>query len=212
MPPLAKFAASPFGIVERFAEPGAKPGDTALLPVTLRNVEAALQVKGLSPGKVSDLQPTSDTQIIAWFRKVQRYDEYEVPRKMAAADVKAPLPKSIEARDKDDVQSRMVSLLDGQPGVRTLDLPRPATGDPRPFEVVGIPLSPGFHVVEIASQKLGTSLLDERYGASRTMYVRTSALVTNLGVHFKLGRENALAGVTTLDKGQIGRASCRERV
>ena len=34
------------------------------------------------------------------------------------------------------------------------------------------------------------------------MVVRTSALVTNLGVHFKLGRENALAWVTTLDKGQ----------
>ncbi|MDO8756359.1 MAG: MG2 domain-containing protein, partial [Polaromonas sp.] len=34
-----------------------------------------------------------------------------------------------------------------------------------------------------------------------TMVVRTSALVTNLGVHFKLGRENALAWVTTLDKG-----------
>jgi len=33
------------------------------------------------------------------------------------------------------------------------------------------------------------------------MYVRTSVLVTNLGVHFKLGRENALAWVTTLDKG-----------
>lgn len=201
MPALAKFAASPFGIVERFAEPGAKPGDPALLPVTLRNVEAALQVKGLAPGKVSDLQPASDAQIIAWFRKVRRYDEYEVPRKLAAADVKSPLPKALEARDKDNVQSRMVSLLEGQPGVRTLDLPKPASGEPRPFEVVGIPLSPGFHVVEIASQKLGSSLLDERHGAHRTMYVRTSALFTNLGVHFKLGRENALAWVTTLDKG-----------
>lgn len=29
----------------------------ALLPVTLRNVEAALQIKGLAAGKVSDLQP-----------------------------------------------------------------------------------------------------------------------------------------------------------
>src|SRR6185369_6269518 len=62
---------------------------------------------------------------------------------------------------------------------------------------------PGFHVLEIASQALGESLLDERHGKPRTMYVRTSALVTNLGVHFKLGRENSLAWVTTLDKGQV---------
>lgn len=205
MPPLAKFAASPFGIVERFAEPNTKPGDPALLPVTLRNVEAALQVKGLAPGapagKVSDLQPRTDADIIAWFRKVQRYDEYEVSRKAAAADVKGPLPKALDSQGKDYVQSRMLSLLGGQAGVKTLDLPKPVGGDPRPFEVVGIPLAPGFHVVEIASQKLGSSLLDERHGASRTMYVRTSALVTNLGVHFKLGRENSLAWVTTLDKG-----------
>lgn len=206
MPPLAKFAAAPFGIVERFAE----PNGVALLPVTLRNVEAALQVKSLNTGqnkaaaggKVSDLRPTSDADIIAWFAKVQRYDDYTVSRKTAAADVKNPLPKPLDAGDKNEVQSRMVSLLQGQSGVKTLDFPKPASNDPRPFEVVGIPLSPGFHVVEIASQKLGTSLLDERHGNGRTMYVRTSALVTNLGVHFKLGRENALAWVTTLDKGQ----------
>ena len=208
MPPLAKFAASPFGIVERFAEPNTKAGDQALLPVTLRNVEAALQVKGVTPaaitapaGKVSDLQPKTDADIIAWFRKVQRYDDYEVERKQAAADIKGPLPKILDAKTKEYVQTRMLSLLAGQPGVKTLDLPKPVNNDPRPFEVVGIPLSPGFHVVEIASQKLGTSLLDERHGASRTMYVRTSALVTNLGVHFKLGRENAMTWVTTLDKG-----------
>ena len=201
MPPLAKFAAAPFGIVERFAEPGARAGDPALLPVTLRNVEAALKVQGLAPGKVSDLQPKTDADIIAWFRKVQRYDSYQVERKVAAADIKGPLPKIVDADNKEYVQSRMLSLLAGQPGVKTLDLPQPASGDPRPFEVVGIPLAPGFHVVEIASQKLGSSLLDERHGASRTMVVRTSALVTNMGVHFKLGRENALAWVTTLDKG-----------
>ncbi len=202
MPPLAKFAAAPFGIVERFAEPGSKAGDPALLPVTLRNVEAALKVQGLTPtaGKVSDLRPTTDTEIIAWFRKVQHYDDYQVERKKAAADIKGPLPRVIDD-NKDYVQSRMLSLLAGQPGVKTLDLPQPVSGDPRPFEVVGIPLSPGFHVVEIASQKLGASLLDERHGASRTMVVRTSGLVTNLGVHFKLGRENALAWVTSLDKG-----------
>ena len=201
MPPLAKFAAAPFGIVERYAEPGSKSGDMALLPVTLRNVEAALQIKGLTPGRVSNLQPKTDAEIISWFRKVQRYDNYEVPRVIAARDAKSPLPKVLEKRDKDSIQSRMVSLLQGQPGVKTLDLPKPTSADPRPFEVVGIPLSPGFHVVEIASQKLGTSLLDDRHGTSRTMYVRTSALVTNLAVHFKLGRENAMAWVTSLDKG-----------
>ena len=101
------------------------------------------------------------------------------------------------------VQTRMVSLLSGQAGVKTLDLPQPADAQAsRPFEVVGIPMTAGFHVLEIASKNLGTSLLDERYGANRTMYVRTSALVTNIGVHFKLGRENAVAWVTTLDTGK----------
>jgi alpha-2-macroglobulin len=206
MPPLAKFAAAPFGIVERFAEPDTKPGDMALLPVTLRNVEANLNVKGLAAstpaaGKVSDLQPRTDAEIIAWFNKVQQYHESDVLRKVAAQDIKGALPKALDANGKEYVQSRMVSLLAGKPGVKTLDLPKPVSNDPRPFEVVGIPLAPGFHVVEIASQRLGTSLLDEGYGSNRTMYVRTSALVTNLGVHFKLGRENALAWVTTLDKG-----------
>ena len=206
MPPLAKFAAAPFGIVERFAE----PNGVALLPVTLRNVEAALPIQALnagqhgaaSGGKVSDLRPATDADIIAWFTKVQRYDESNVSRRIAAADVKQPLPRTLDARDKNEVQSRMLSLLQGQPGVTTLDLPQPARNDPRPFEVVGIPLTPGFHVIEIASQKLGSALLDARHAEPRTLYVRTSALVTNLAVHFKLGRENALAWVTTLDKGQ----------
>ncbi|MBI2770044.1 MAG: alpha-2-macroglobulin [Burkholderiales bacterium] len=196
MPPLAKFAAAPFGIVERFAE----PEGGAMLPVTLRNVEPQLRASTFTPGKVSELQPKTDADIIAWQRKVARYDQYQVPRKMAAADVKGPLPRVLD-NDKEWVQSRMVSLLGGQANVKTLDLPRPVNNDPRPFEVVGIPLSPGFHVLEITSQMLGTSLLDARHGGTRTMVVRTSALVTNLGVHFKLGRENALAWVTTLDKG-----------
>jgi len=209
MPPLAKFAAAPFGIVERFAE----PDGVAMLPVTLRNVESLLPTKGLKieqrqatapadAGKVSTITPSTDADIISWFLKVHRYDSFTVSRRVASKDVKGALPKVLDADDKDQVQSRMVSLLSGQANVKTLDLPKPASNDPRPFEVVGIPLSAGFHVVEITSQKLGASLLDERHGAGRTMVVRTSALVTNLGVHFKLGRENALAWVTTLDKGK----------
>ncbi|MGE4239013.1 alpha-2-macroglobulin family protein [Ramlibacter sp.] len=199
MPPLAKFPAASFGIVERFAEPGSPP----LLPVTLRSVEASPQASMLAPGKVSDLQPKGDAEIIQWFRKVRRYNDFTVTREMARRDVKAPLPKVVDPSHKDTVQTRMVSLLGGQAGAKTLNLPAPAAGAPRPFEVVGIPLAPGFHVLEIASQVLGKSLLDGRHGEPRTMYVRTSALVTNLGVHFKLGRENSMAWVTTLDKGQV---------
>lgn len=201
MPPLAKFAAAPFGVVERLAE----PAGVALLPVTLRNVEPLLAMQNLhmgqTRGQVSTLTPGSDAEIIRWFLKVQRFDAFHVARDRAAREVKMSLPKALEPHGRDWVQSRMLSLLQGHKGVKTLELPKPASGDPRPFEVVGIPLPAGFHVVEIASQKLGASLLDERHGAGRTMYVRTSALVTNLGVHFKLGRENALAWVTTLDKG-----------
>jgi len=198
LPPLAKFAAAPFGIVERFAEGPPSDNPPALLPVTLRKVEAALQVNGL---QANTLQPRSDAEIIAWLRKVRRYDDYTVPRAQARRDVKGALPAALDG-DSEWVQSRMVSLLAGQGNVKTLELPRPAKDDPRPFEVVGIPLPVGFSVVEIASPLLGQSLLDARHGAQRTMYVRTSALVTNLGVHFKLGRENAAAWVTSLDKGK----------
>ena len=196
MPPLAKFAAAPFGIVERFAE---GPGGPALLPVTLRTTEPQLKARAM---QVNQLQPQSDADIIAWVTRVQRYDGFYVPRKQAAADLGRPLPAPVNDETKDNVESRTLSLLAGRQDVKTIDLPPPPGGGERPFEVVGIPLAPGFHVLELASQRLGQSLLDGKYGAQRTMVVRTSALVTNLGVHFKLGREGALAWVTTLDKGQ----------
>ena len=212
MPPLAKFASSAFGVVERFAEPNGTP----MLPVTLRHVGVLAAGKAAAKdaveGKVNDLQLKTDADIIAWYQKVQRYNSYSVSRSLAATDSKLPLPpklgKKIENEqeyidDGTSVQTRMVSLLAGQVGVKTLDLPQPADAQAsRPFEVVGIPVTPGFHVLEIASKNLGASLLDDRYGANRTMYVRTSALVTNIGVHFKLGRENAVAWVTTLDTGK----------
>ncbi|WP_313299415.1 MG2 domain-containing protein [Diaphorobacter sp.] len=207
MPPLAKFAASPFGIVERFAE---GPDGPALLPVTLRNVEQALQASGIEasalapaqPSRVSTFKPGTDAEIIHWWRRVNRYDSGQVSRAVASQDSTIPLPPVVDKNQQNYVQTRMVSLLQGRNGVKTLNVPKSA-GDPRPFEVVGIPLTPGFHVVEIASPLLGQSLLSESYGANRTMYVRTSALVTNLAVHFKLGRENSEAWVTTLDKGQV---------
>jgi alpha-2-macroglobulin len=176
-PPLAKFAASSFGVVERFAEPGTST--FALLPVTLRNVETDLKVQTLRPGgSVTDLQVKTDAEIIAWYRKVTYANN----------------------RGR---ESRETQLLSKVGNTRKLELPKAPEGQSRPFEVVGIPLPVGFHVVEIASQKLGRALLDEKLGAKRTMYVRSSALVTNLGVHFKLGRENSAVWVTTLDKATV---------
>jgi alpha-2-macroglobulin len=179
-PPLAKFAASPFGVVERFAEPGSST--FALLPVTLRNVEHDLKVQSLQPGnrpagKVTDLQVKTDAEIIEWYLRVSEANS--------------------QFRE-----SRETALLAKAGDTRQLELPKAPPGQARPFEVVGIPLPPGFHVLEIASQKLGNALLDEKLGANRSMYVRTTALVTNLGVHFKLGRENSAVWVTTLDKAQ----------
>jgi len=202
MPPLAKFAAAPFGILERYAE---GPDGPALLPVTLRRVEGQLSVQGLQPGatgQVNTLAAHEDAQILQWLRRVEQYNDREVRRDRARKEVKGPLPRRDAPHDKSYVESRAVSLLAGQPGVRTLELPAADQAAPRPFEVVGIPLPAGFHVVEIASPLLGAALLDPEYGSQRTMYVRTAALVTNLAVHFKLGRENALAWVTTLDKGR----------
>jgi uncharacterized protein YfaS (alpha-2-macroglobulin family) len=199
LPPLVKFSAAPFGVVERLAE----TNGIGLLPVTLRNVEAGLNIKGLQPGLVSDLKASSDAQIIEWFQKVERYHNSTVERRSVATDTKQAAPKVLDKDEPNEVQTRMISLLQGQTGVKKFELPMPTSaGKDRPFEMVGIPLEPGFHVLEVASQKLGAALLDERYGGNRTMYVRTSALVTNLAVHFKLGREGALAWVTSLDKGK----------
>lgn len=198
LPPLIKFSAAPFGVVERFAEPSGQ----GLLPVTVRNVEPSLNIRGIQPGLVSDLKARTDAQIIAWFLKVERYHSSSMNRGLVEKEIKHAPPKVLDKEEAQEVQTRMLSLLQGQEGIKTIELPKINGGvKSRPFEVIGIPLEPGFHVLEVASQQLGSSLLDARHGSNRTMYVRTSALVTNLAVHFKLGRENSLAWVTTLDKG-----------
>jgi uncharacterized protein YfaS (alpha-2-macroglobulin family) len=198
MPPLAKFAAAPFGVIERLAEPDGQ----ALLPVTLRRVEANLLLQSLPVGEVSTLSLQTDADIVRWLGRLQRFERWQIEREQAQPVARTPLPKPVKDEDKDWVQTRMVSLLKGLSAARQLSLPPAAAGEQRPFEVVGIPLPPGFHVLEIASPALGQALLDPAQGANRKMYVRTSALVTNLGVHFKRGRDNALVWVTTLDTGR----------
>lgn len=73
-------------------------------------------------------------------------------------------------------------------------LPKP--GGERDFELIGIPLKePGLHVVELQSPRLGQALLD-----GPPMFVASAALVTNLGVHLKKGRESSVVWVTSLDE------------
>src|SRR5690606_24294114 len=72
-----------------------------------------------------------------------------------------------------------------------IDLP----GKGKDFEVVGIPLEgKGFHVVELESPALGLALL----GRDTPRYVATGALVTDMAVHFKWGREGSMVWVTSL--------------
>ena len=86
-------------------------------------------------------------------------------------------------------------MLEGQGNALKLGLP----GAGKDFEVVGIPLTrPGFYVVELASPTLGNALL----GRNVPRYVAAGALVTNMAVHFKWGRESSLAWVTALDTGK----------
>ena len=60
---------------------------------------------------------------------------------------------------------------------------------------VAIPIKePGFHVVEVESSILGSSLLEKK----GNMYVPTTVLVTGMAVHFKQGKENSLVWVTNL--------------
>ncbi|WP_321967223.1 alpha-2-macroglobulin family protein [Burkholderia cepacia] len=211
MPPLAKFSSGTFGIVERFAEP-----DTpALVPVTLRNVEADLHIDGLNTqgAQFSNLKVDDDIAIRQWMRTVDRFDNWS----MTAGSIDSQIPGLLERKGQHPVyvpreagekapapkdrriDVRSLTLLKGQPGVQGLTLPKADPKALRPFEVVGVPIDkPGFYVLELASPALGRSLLAK----PSSMYVRTTVLVTNLGVHLKQGRENNLVWVTTLDKGK----------
>jgi uncharacterized protein YfaS (alpha-2-macroglobulin family) len=183
MPPLAKFPGS-FGIVEL------KEG--GLLPVTLRNVEDKVTTTSLRlPGthRFADQRLTQDGDVIAAIQALARFE-----RQTKSGKIK----RDGKLEDyTDPYYARELSFLDKRTGVARQDLPKP--GGSTEFEVVGIPLSkPGFHIVEIESRLLGKSLLAK----PKPMYVRTTALVTNLAVHFKRGKDNALVWVTALDSGK----------
>jgi len=173
-PPLVKFAAN-FGILEL------KEG--GVLPVTVRNVEPALQGRSLAIGGQSKRIDGSDGDIARWLRTVNEAGSYQSHRE-------GPDDNGVTIND-----TGADPVLTGDASPLKIGLP----GKGRDFEVVGIPLTkPGFYVVELASPVLGQALL----GRKAPRYVATAALVTNMAVHFKWGRERSLAWVTSLDTGK----------
>lgn len=190
LPPLAKFPGD-FGVLE-WKEGG-------VLPITLRNVEATLPVtsKNFSanapaPAAGHSLQQqrlTDDAQIIQAINALYAFGNQSKARTIQIDG---------ETRDYQDyLYAREVSFLQGKSNLAQTQLPKPAPSSET--EVVGVPLGkPGFYVLEIQSQLLGKALLVE----PRPMFVRASALVTNMAVHLKIGRNNSLVWVTSLDKGQ----------
>lgn len=178
-PPLAKFAAT-FGIIE------SKAG--GLMPVTLRNVEAHL------PAGMSRIG--ADKGIMDKIMDSTKEDPFAGKKIRLTAANAADIMRWLNAINNAQRDTSVFESLNDTP-IRKFSIPKP--GGEKAFEVVGIPLSePGFYVVEIESRILGNSLL----GANKPMYVPSAALVTNLAVHFKEGRETSLAWVTTLDQGK----------
>ena len=208
MPPLAKFSGAPFGIVEA--------GPQAMLPLTLRHVQADLQ--GASTGGRVAIKrldaSTSDLTLLQWIARLERFHEQQI----SARDAGRPAAEwTVVEKEADErgklrevkrermIGTREISLLATEPDTRRSELPQVLSDKPaekpgeKPgaTEVLGVPLAQtGYHVVEVESRILGSSLLASR----APMYVRTGALVTNLGVHFKRGRTSSLVWVTTLDR------------
>ncbi|MET0320731.1 MAG: MG2 domain-containing protein, partial [Duganella sp.] len=182
-PPLVKFPAR-FGIIEA-------QGDK-LLPVTVRNVEAALAARvaavdiagaslRVNEGATEEQQ---DRQIVRWLGRLSYNGGWE-PQELSGPQMYDSLMTGFEVKDGSADR------------VQRFTLPRP--GGRQAFEVVGIPLrKPGFYVVELASPRLGAALSARR----QTAYVSSAALVTNLVAHFKRGAASSLVWVTSLDQGR----------
>lgn len=200
--PLANASAFPLAVATGPMPPLAKfagsafgiveAGPDAALPMTLRHVQADLA--GASTGgqlRVKRLgADTPDLELMRWLARVQQLQD-----------------SAWEAREQ--------SLLATETDARRVPLPAVTSASPAATEMVGVPLPErGLHFVEAESRVLGHALLAQQ----KPMHVRTAALVTNLGVHFKRGRASSLVWVTTLDRGRpvagvaVAVNDCRGRV
>jgi alpha-2-macroglobulin len=194
-PPLIKFP-SRFGILEQHAQPA--------LPVSVRNVEATLTGVQLqagesgSKGVLGRLSLDDDAVLADWFLRVTKHP-YDQGLDSQFAKQHDRYPREGE------IPMLMGAGKDKDFKTSPLQLPR-AHGD-KTFELIGVPLKkPGFYVVEFASDRLGATL----HGEKKPYYVSSSALVTNMAVHLKHGRESSLVWVTRLDNAKpVSNASVR---
>jgi uncharacterized protein YfaS (alpha-2-macroglobulin family) len=196
-PPLAKFSAR-FGIVEF-------KGD-ALLPVTLRNIEAEVKTRTV---KVPDDKTNSAEEVKPVDATIAKTSDSAKKKAGELLDGLKGRLRRLGINKEEKIVAwlqsvaaagRTRSLLRGADDVNEFGLPKPEGA--KAFELVGIAFKePGLYIVELESQILGSALLDDKKGAlqKRPIYVPTIALVTNLSVHFKKGRESSLVWVTSLD-------------
>ncbi|AAN49385.1 alpha-2-macroglobulin family protein [Leptospira interrogans] len=200
-PPLLKFA-SMFGILERFPE--------AVLPVTIRNLEAE------NPVRLYQVKTSSDTQdklkeqfdklkekgkeILNWAIGKEEKEKSNPPKQFTGKELILGSGEIAEIlrylKTIENLDSNKSIFDPSQNQSTTNDIKLQSNHGARRFEVVGIPLKKsGFHVVEMKSDVLGNSLL----GINQPFYVRTAVLVTNLALHFKWGNESSLVWVTKLN-------------
>ena len=141
------------------------------------------------PGAILRIGNANARDIVDWMKRVQDSQNVE-------------WGSGEEGEESTPPYAAAQSIFGKQDATRAIKVPKP--NGARAFEVIGIPLGkPGFYVVELASPKLGAALLavDNKAKQKPVYHVSASALVTNLAVHLKRGRESSLVWVTTLDAG-----------
>jgi uncharacterized protein YfaS (alpha-2-macroglobulin family) len=154
--------------------------------VTVRGVEPTLA------GRQADVSGAGGPPIPGQVERVAGDEERILARLLAFLT-----PPEQRPRKGKPVRPGEVASIESADAARRIAIPRPLKG--RATEVIGIPLGkPGFYIVELASPRLGAELHGEK---GKPYYVATSALVTNLAVHLKLGRESSLVWVTHLSDG-----------
>ncbi len=199
-PPLLKFSTGDFGIIESYAH--TKVGsdlkeNPALVPLTVRNVEKELKIaQQYRAGQVAQIRTQNDAQVRKWLRLVPvlanaQYSENNLRR------IVDGLQTEYRANEK-EIDSRNFAVISHLPETTKLTLPHLQTSQ-NETEVVGLPVTaPGFYFFEAESPVLGEQLTTN----AQPMYVRSTALVTNMAVHLKTSDTGALVWVTRLDDAQ----------